>query len=401
MILTDLNIDCLEEILEYLELKDLLNAADSNKRLCHASKFVFIRKYAGDYISIYPNNDKRSLQIIRIFGSLIRRMECCFRYRTVTKSYVTDYINEYCNETLSEIQFLATDKNFDCFKNPFTNVKTVYLWSCQIDEKKNCLLRLFPKMQKLTVKAVCTPLIHSETLANHFPYLEYFEYKAISADCRKDIKCVEGLKAFLKLNPQLRHLRMECGSKMDIEFLKVLGERERNLEILELYIWRGDFYDFPLNSEKIHLRNVKHFRLDPGLISGGFPFLFDQLESFELYNGRILEQSNFYDFFRKNSTIKKFKLTSYTELDYSQLAQYLPLLEEMTHGFGGLSVDAVLHVITTFKSLRYFCFMREEHFEYKQLLVRLSDNWSMQLKDNIRFSRRRYYENFIILKRKI
>lgn len=42
---TDLNIDCLEIVLEYLELIDLLNVADSTKRLNKVAELVFARKH--------------------------------------------------------------------------------------------------------------------------------------------------------------------------------------------------------------------------------------------------------------------------------------------------------------------------------------------------------------------
>ena len=100
MILTDLNIDCLEGILGHLELADLLNVADSNNRMRHASKYVFVNKYrrhrfsfikdilchkwtifSGENHTIHPkyaefrhissNNFKSILQTLRVFGSLI------------------------------------------------------------------------------------------------------------------------------------------------------------------------------------------------------------------------------------------------------------------------------------------------------------------------------------------
>lgn len=45
MKITDLNIDCLEAILDRLKFQDFVNAADSNKRIKHAAEFLFLRKY--------------------------------------------------------------------------------------------------------------------------------------------------------------------------------------------------------------------------------------------------------------------------------------------------------------------------------------------------------------------
>lgn len=400
MILTDLDIVCIEEIFEYLELKDLLNVADSNKRLCHASKFVFIRKYARDENLICSDNIKRSLQTLRIYGSLISLLIVQF-LEDKAQQYVIDYISEYCHESLNEIRFRVF-YNFNGFKNPLKNVKSVILCS-GIEFDKNWLLRSFPRMQKLTLRSHCTPCIHSEMIANHFPYLQYFEYQIILARLKRDNNCIEVFKSFLRLNPQLRDLRLECGSKRDIEYLQVIGERERNLESLQLMIHYCWVWDWP-NLEKMHLKSVKHFSLmkpNNTRIQGGIPFSFDQLESFELYTKGTLEQFGFYDVFQKNSSIKKFKLISNTQIDYEILAKYLPLLEEMTHSFYGISVDMVFHVITMFKNLKYFCFIRKKKMNHKHLLEVLSDNWSMQFMDNTRFCKYERDKNYIILKRKI
>lgn len=45
MKLNDLNIICLETVLEYLEIIELLIVADANKRLRHAASMVYQRKY--------------------------------------------------------------------------------------------------------------------------------------------------------------------------------------------------------------------------------------------------------------------------------------------------------------------------------------------------------------------
>lgn len=68
MKLTNLNIDCLECILGYLGLADLLNAADSNKRLCHASKFVYIRKY-GSYTHVFETIYKSEQECLKKVNS--------------------------------------------------------------------------------------------------------------------------------------------------------------------------------------------------------------------------------------------------------------------------------------------------------------------------------------------
>lgn len=91
MILTDLNLDCLETDFEYLGFSDLLNLADTNKRIRRATELVFIRKYQHKkliindclhdgqiYItdnSIEIHNIKPCLQILRCFGPFITAID--------------------------------------------------------------------------------------------------------------------------------------------------------------------------------------------------------------------------------------------------------------------------------------------------------------------------------------
>lgn len=92
MKLTELNIDCLENVLAYLELRDLLSAASSSKQLNQAANFVFIRKYSKkemnfenihlkhyapykfEQYSIVFSDFKASLQLLRCFGHLVENI---------------------------------------------------------------------------------------------------------------------------------------------------------------------------------------------------------------------------------------------------------------------------------------------------------------------------------------
>lgn len=403
MILTDLNIDCLEDILEYLELVDLLSAADSNKRLRHASKFVFLQKYGSYQFAITESatNEiselkkiklvescilKYSLQLVRIFGSLISRIKCINK----TNPYICDYIHEFCSETLRDIE----TSDLDYFKRPFTSVETVYIrlfltTTRTLDE--NSLKRIFPRIRGLTMRTECEHL-HAGCIAKHFPFLEYFYLNTYWST--RDNKCAKVIETFFRLNPQLKHLRLKCKNRWDIYILRKLQKCAPSLECLHLDTGYNFFNIF--NEKKVHLKTVKyliidgtHYKIDV------IPFSFDKLESLELLvNLKLIE--GIYDFFQNNSSIKKLTIRSDLHpIDYSRLVKSLPLLEEITvRKDYGLSIDIVLHVITMFKSLKYFCFWSYDACEYRQLQARLNDGWSMQLKTV-------KYRNHVILKRGI
>lgn len=397
MLLTGLNIDCLEEIFEYLELGDLLNAADSNKRMLHASKFVYVRKYGSHrlhiglfckcYLSkksgetITVNNFKSILSLLRNFGPLISRISMDPFQITAADSHIHDYINYFCSKTLSYLRIRMSKNVLDCFKNPFTSVKTVHLHMGIDLIQKKFLVRLFPKMQKLTL--IVTRFTHIEYIGNYFPRLEYIKLDTnCSGDSMKDNECTEVIKDFLRLNPQLKHLFMCCGNQADYNILQVFEGREQNPERLEL-LDVDDFFN-SFNGKKLHLTNLKHLSINSYCqypFMEGIPILCNHLETFEIELENEFNE-HIYDFCQNNSSIRKLKTGNYSEIfefdfDFSRLAQFLPLLEEFTNLCGKLSVDEALYVLSLFKLLKHFKFICSEHFECKQLQARLKNEWSM------------------------
>lgn len=85
-----MNVDCLESCLEYLSMGDLLNAADSNKRMKHAARYVFVRIYGQKvvYLSLLKSykraafdfNDKELLIFNLKMGLQVLRCKTCLQY---------------------------------------------------------------------------------------------------------------------------------------------------------------------------------------------------------------------------------------------------------------------------------------------------------------------------------
>lgn len=410
MKLTDLNIDCLEGILEYVKIRDLFNVADSNKRLRHASKFVFLRKYGickfrfiCESKSIKPRpvrweeliriNDLKSiLQLLRNFGALIYGIIYYDFNHKNTGQYIIDYINEFCSASLEEI-FISMYDHFilNRWKKPFTRLKIITIKVPDYIRPNNndCLIRLFPKLQNLTLFSKCAPqcFIHSGYIANHFPHLEYFTLNGRdNRDCKKDEKCTKMVKTFLIMNPQLKYFHMECANQSEINILQMFDERKHSPENLAL----RDVGEFTkcLNEEKpIHLPNTKKLSLELKYsIMRKIPLLCDRLETFEMNvyfdsgsSPYLLE--SIYDFCHNHSLIKKLKINFGISkiINFSRLAQLLPLLEEITCR-QYQSIDIAIEVVNLFKSLKYVCFYCLKRSECKELQSRLNGDWSVEIK---------------------
>lgn len=146
--ITDLMIDCLKEVFEYLGLCDLLNVADSNKRLQQAAGFVYDRKYGKKRIFISPNlrctsqnqnltvfdhiirvrsrSVYTSLRFVRCFGHSITHISNnCLEKRCFS---LICYLNKYCDQSLIELcvrRYSDIESIFDGIQKPFEKVEKI------------------------------------------------------------------------------------------------------------------------------------------------------------------------------------------------------------------------------------------------------------------------------------
>lgn len=421
MILTDLSIDCIEGILEHLEFEDLLNVADSNERLRHASKFVFTWKYGGYQFNFENARINRtsgirllskdheiwiiklntSLQVLRIFGAIMSRIKYSGKFSI---PLIIDYINDYCKNTLKDIE-ISRDRlrrldlddldEFNGLKNPFLEVESV-----SVDIRsgllvlKSSLAQLFPKIQKLYIVVWKGDYsLHNGSIDNHFPFLKHFGLNFKRSTRHHEKEYVELVKSFLILNPQLKSLRIRCDGQDDLNIIQYLAENHgENLERLELY--PGEIID-NFDGEKFYLKTVKHLWIHKYNFASSIriPFSFDHLESFEIFLIGSLNE-NVYDFLGNNLFVRKLSIMCWHgEIDFFQLAQYLPVVEEIINYSDILSIEKVIQVIGLFKTLKMFQFLSHEYNEYEQLPALLNHDWSMECK-TMQFK-------YIILKRRM
>lgn len=112
--ITDVNQFCLEHIFQYLDLKNLLNVAHSNKHLRQATIIPFARKYAAGLVEIrwgvktkYSDGHlmighlKLIFPILRCFGKMITKLKVVHRNEHEIKSFrhIMEYVNEFCAES--------------------------------------------------------------------------------------------------------------------------------------------------------------------------------------------------------------------------------------------------------------------------------------------------------------
>lgn len=429
MKLIDLNIDCLEGVLEHLQIEDLLNAADANKRLSHAASFLFDRKYGRKYLTLgfrYNFNifQRGSFQTFnrinfefsigneRLCGSAIRpafQLLRCFGRSIYSVQYLFhedcnedheiyfclfDYIEKYCSETLNDfhINFCLNHSKILLFKKPFVKVENLCISliskrnnsnlcgakeisaSTPLNITKDCLVKIFPKIRNLRIEILteCSEFIHSGCLANNFPYLENLDIT--DAEMEKCDKCIEIYADLLRLNPQLKSLYIHQDI-MNMKIFQSTNESLQNLEHLDICF---HFFIKNFNGKK-PLKSLKHLR-----IGGNWPeetcvnpFLCDQLESltidmdFEPY--RPIEYFNPY--FEENQSIRSLYLQIPNEDLLNSLIQnqtiftnrfpYLEIFELIIDN--KISIAKVLDTVAMFEKLTCFKFKVNDESECKSL----------------------------------
>lgn len=398
MKITGLNIDCLEAILDCLEFQDLLNAASSNKRINHAAKFVFIRKSNEKKIKfvIYEKNcgGKKynfkvnsiiircrniALQLLRCFGSLISHIYIGYE-ENFRNDYVTSYINQFCTESLIEIEFLNIPKGgLDSFKQPFIRIEKVRLHTSEEEHElgeNSWINKIFPKMKQLEVYNTGKPsvLLKNGDVVNHFPCLECLkisnsEWYGLEYDRKtaKDV-CSKNIMSILKLNSQLKKFILDNGSTgiFDVNLIECSKDSLQNLESLVLKVDSQEFFR-NFNHKTVHLKSVKYLEIDfsnwPGRAAPerDLPFSFEQLET-------LIFQLKYFEYFFK--FIEKYPTISTLGLDFNFCSQYqdwerlekiCPSITTINcFGSDSFEIDAISNMIAIFKSLKRITFTMKD-----------------------------------------
>lgn len=415
MKLIDLDFDCLENILEYLELIDLLNVADSTKQLNKAAKFVFNRKYytanfkniiisprrlfqiESKYITV--NDLKTSLQLIRCVGQAIARIIFNTNDEIVENaenqfqidSKVIVYIKKYCAECLKEFTMLhGYNINLpDCrrdllkyFDKPFTNLVEFSTLDQKFSEK-TCLKNLFPKLQRIRIGHYKNTSFYS-TNVKYFPYLEELWIDESGIDDSAFFKN-EMVLPFLQLNPQIKSLcliseNFGC-SFLNINLIRDTLDSLKNIETLTLQI--KPIKLFKSTDDLIHMSRVKSFEIHLEKIAElpicFIPFSFSKLEKFAIFYPKEEFRSSFneefYKFIEKHSKIKHLSIDIETPeiVDWPILIRSLPLLVEITLPKCWFSGYEAIKLMTKLQNVKKIHFRLSD--DYDRFCKRLDKMW--------------------------
>lgn len=373
MIITDLNTFCIEHIMRNLELKDLLNVADTNKCMRSVAESVFkfkymykkkpidINSYAGGLLIYYHSTRmttrhenlahplKSSLQKLRCFGHLLNTLRIYIwkEYdRTFFARFIA-YVGKYCAETLKVIHIVSINGRtvLTHLKKPLLNVEQVCIKGCRL--QKNWLSKMFPKLRILTA---CNEDLNFIGIENHFPNLENLNIRPKSVE--RSTKLSAQILKVLCLNPQLRILSIPLLA--EAKFLHFISLNMPHLTDLTINEVSKAFQNY--NGPSYHLGNLQKYGIGyipRHLGSILLPFSFGpNLEEINIEYFNTSNEQSLSDFARKYRTIRKLSMTiegvtpeGATEL-IPRIVQAFPSLRQFGVSLNPLALNRQKHAIT-------------------------------------------------------
>lgn len=419
--ITDLPDNCLEKVFRWLNIKDLLNLADANKKFKTAADLAYMSNFGKAMLFIdgfdpaHTHNSysavcfefgyvfghrirtsylKPTFQILRSFGHLISKLKIHIRdsyYEyyldahdddsdvfQISFSRVFAYIHEYA-ETLTGIEirtsrYLSNDF-FNFLEKPFPNVENIsielYRWP------KNSVKNLFPKLRML--KCSYRKHSHVTNIMEQFPHLEQIEFKMISRN-EEQLRVAKDdtspVYSFLNLNLHLRSLVItlipdtrlfQCISNMpQLINLVFRGPDEQYLSQIT-----GGLFLYPqIRRFEFHTENSQSSNFLSRLPT------FAHLE--EAFLSLSIFRDDFHSFIIKHPSIEKLTLASLTtlnELNVPEMAKSLQYLKEIDIRHCNLSVDQLIHVISHFKSLNIIRFRAMDNHTLTTYQSYLGNQW--------------------------
>lgn len=418
-----MNLICLEECFDHLDMGELVKVADVNERFRKAAQSVYLQKYrkmglgfmiGTEYICfngkgirldqygfcIYPDssyaiiaNLKIALQLLRCFGQLITDV-WYQKSSAKCRNFVFIYLNEYCAESL--INFRISEVSSDqlkLFTRTFKKVETVTLSKSFLVEN-GWFKKTFPNIQyfinEYNYGNNDYDTHNISCVTDHFPQLEQFDFFCLLDSTKENMKTV------LRLNPQLKRLTLFDGAPskalseapfFDFDTFRSLIEPMQNLRELSL---AGKFASFSNHTDnKIQLKSVKRFQIFGDKLVRSF--LFEQLEYFFITGCQLMD--DVYDFIKQHQTIKTLRFRETNEylsfssnINMPRLIDVIPQLTEIQIDYETLMpVDDVVYLVTNFKSLekfslRHICPRDLIKNWRKELRERLQDEWNIPAK---------------------
>lgn len=246
-----LDIDCFEEIFDWLSLKDLYALCETCKRLQTVAGLYFQQNFASIEVQCEEDGISVLNRSFRIdaFSPFIRKL-CIYGNLNCYK-----YVAANC-KSLKELQLFGntlTTKKIECIKEILTSIDALHFHGGQIDGHfYEQFLTFCPHLKRLSVQnlKINSPSEH-DWLNRNYPKLEHFELFIDD----KNIQINE-LLAFFKQNQQLKSFTTNANYLLNNDFHQLMNNGGQTT--IDDLIVVQDFNEDELEHSVCHMLNALH-----------------------------------------------------------------------------------------------------------------------------------------------
>lgn len=388
--LMGMNVECLEHILSYLSIEDLLNIVHAYKQLRPLAELVFARNFGREKLAIWKKsglairiNETEEVQI-----SNPHRLLLCFGHLISKQKIKTQnglkYVIRYCRKSTTEITFQDL-RYFPHNMKPFPNVEKVFfddtIVKTRYYHKVNLINKFFPNLRTLSF---VSGKIKPEQIEVHFAHLNQLVLGSSNLAFKVDPHL-----NMIRLNPQMHSLTLRCYHKAI--FIRFASQHLEFLEYLHIHPWGASCVE--KNGGEIKFANLKQLKITTfcNIKSPNILITSDCLKEFSF--GYIISHideinvDNIINFLKNHRFITKLNLTSINEkmqtINTESLIKSLialPLIEEIDITVTTISVNVAIQLVENCKSLNKLCFRVDENADFDYVRTSFGEKWQIKIK---------------------
>lgn len=397
----DLNQEQLVNIFKWLDFPDLLNVANTTKKLREAAAAIYSDKYS-DLVVSYSEDASNSqvelktdtievkeartcLKVFRGFGSLIKTVQLNFDgVKQRRCQLISQKLNEYCAETLVHLSWFhcPADAMHESSKK-FEKLQILRMKHGYLGEQMSQFNHFFPALVQLDLDQI--EVTNRKCIENTIPTLALLK---VNIEPRKKLDFQKSnVKAALKVNPQLKGLALGSGCQPTL--LKYINMMLAHLQILEIHNPCKQFFDSD-EQEKVCFNEVRTVSLtiaDSKDLFKNIPFKFPRLRKFTL-NACAHHRDEWIDFVVGHPTLVKLHLLNFhwfRVINSEQLMKIvsLTMLKYFVLDWRLLSKNILLRFLKRCKSLNELRVTVKSQDDREAICALVKDEWQTQVDGNV------------------
>lgn len=268
----NLNENCLENIMGYLDFNDLTSLAVCNTRFQETAIYVYRHHFADQLIQFHsPTSSMAQYQtlmnILNAFGDHIRKLHvtfCIERQFDVRDQLIFSKINENCSKSLVELNLSGVRRNMIITK-PFSHLRKLTITNSFLDKSIANLPQTAPQLTSLEYHNVEN--VFNDAIATlHLPLLTHFgNFSQIIKDPERELENLQYFRRFVNANKQLRSFGFGSNElSYMLKYKKFRHEFFSDMHPEEVYPDQRNYFTYLLPFESVYLNGLTHLQLRLG-----------------------------------------------------------------------------------------------------------------------------------------